>query len=650
MSSTTPTSVSAVWHPTAVERERSRLLEFCRTTGSADPAELAARARRDPEWFWGEAAGWLGLEWQTAPRAVASGLDQPAETTWFPGARFNLADNAVDRWVRAGRGDEPALVWETEGGAFGRMSFAELAAEVDRVARGLRDAGIGVGDRVGIQLPMVAEAAVAQLACAKLGAIAVPVFSAFGVGAVAERLRLAGACAHIVADGFQRRGLTIALRPACAELAALVPDLRTFVVVALADEPVDVPELPGELAWSALGARGDGVLAPAELPARHPLLLGFTSGTTGTPKAAVLTHAGFAVKAATDVAWCFDVGPGDVAAWITDPGWIMSPITVLGGLLAGGAVATYGGAVDHPDPGRLWRTVAATGITMLGVSPTLVRTLMGAGDRALPEGLGALRVLASSGEPWTTDAYTWLFERVGGRRLPIINYSGGSELSGAILSNTTVQPIVPCGFAGPVPGMGADVVDDGGLPVRGGVGELVLRAPSPGMTDGFWGDRDRYRRTYWSRWPGTWQHGDWAEIHADGTWFIRGRSDDTLNVAGKRLGPAEVEAAVNEHGAIMESVAIGVPDAVKGEAVVVFARPAVAVDDEELRADIAALVTRRLGKALRPKAVLLVDDLPRTRSGKLLRRLVRTAHLGEPLGDLAALEDAAAIDAVRAAR
>lgn len=642
----------AVWRPGAAELERSRVTAFLRAVGCADLDELDARARRDPAWFWGAAWDALELEWQDPPERIVDRLEDPPEAEWYPGGRFNLAANAVDRWVRRGRGDEPALLWEHEGGRTGAMTFAELATEVERVAGGLAACGVGTGDRVGIQLPLIAEAAVAQLACARIGAIAVPIFSGFGSGAVADRLGQVGARAHIVADRFPRRGRDVDLRATVADAAARLPELETVVVVDSAGDRRAGPSLPGEVAWRDL--RAHAPVPAAVLPARHPLMVAFTSGTTGAPKGAVLTQAGFAVKAGSDAAWCFDLGPGDRAAWITDPGWIMAPITVLGGLLAGSAVALYGGAIDHPRPDRLWHVVQRLGVTMLGVSPTLVRTLLAAGRDALPpRPLTSLRVLASSGEPWTGDAYRWLFERVGRRRLPIVNYSGGTEVSGAILCNTTSEPIHEGAFARPVPGMAADIADEHGRPLRGGVGELVLRRPSPGMTDGFWGDRERCRATYWSRWPGTWVHGDWAEIDGGGVWHIRGRSDDTLKVAGKRLGPAEVEAAVNAHEHVIESAAIGIPDPIKGEVVIVFARPhngGTPVDEEALRREIAAAVVAQLGRALRPHAVLFVDDLPRTRSGKILRRMIRSAYLGERTGDGSALEDPAGLAEVRRAR
>jgi acetyl-CoA synthetase len=643
---------SATWQPTIDDLQTSRLLAFCRHVGQPDPPALDKAAREDPGWFWTAVADWLDLDWQTEPTAAFDQITDPATTRWFPDGALNLADNAVDRWIRRGRGDRPALVWQTEAGDTETWTYTELAVHVDRVGRGLLDLGVVPGDRIGIQLPMVAEAVVAQLACAKIGAVTVPVFSGFGPGAVTERLRLAGAVAHIVASDFPRRGRTVRPLATLANHLVDLPHLRHLITVPVdpGTEPVAVTA-PGVMttSWYDLGQVSKGPLPAATCPTDHPLLIAFTSGTTGRPKGVVLGHAGFAVKAGSDAAFSFDIGERDVATWITDPGWIMSPITVLGGLIAGSVVAVYGGAVDYPGPGRLWQVVRDLGVTMLGVSPTLVRTLMAAEPGPRPD-LGRLRVFASSGEPWTPDAYSWLFDTIGGGRLPIINYSGGTEVSGAILSNTTCQPIEPCGFAGPLPGMAADIVDADGNHLDTGIGELALRAPSPGMPLTFWGEHDRYRATYWQRWPNTWHHGDWVEVDNDGTWYIRGRSDDTLKVAGKRLGPAEVESLVNSVPGISESAAIGVPDPVKGEAVVVFARPDTGTDPDDLRAAIVAAVVAGLGKPLTPKAVLLADQLPRTRSGKILRRVIKAVHLGQQPGDMSSLDDIAALDAIKEAR
>lgn len=649
-----------VWSPGPTELARSRMLDFARSLGLDSVAALTAYADREPLVFWGAVAEWLDLDWQRRPDAVADQLEDGHVTRWFPGGALNIADNAVDRWVRRGRGEETALSWELEDGETGTWTFIELAAAVDAVCHGLVALGVNPGDRVGLQLPMIKESAVALLACAKLGAVCVPVFSGYGAPAVVERLQFAGARVHIVADSFPRRGKAVDVRGALAHALTDVDSLAATIVVGEADEASDLPRFPAEVSWAEV-ARGDrGPFTAAEVSVEHPLLIAFTSGSSGKPKGIVLGHAGFAVKAGSDAAFSFDLGPGDTATWITDPGWIMSPIVLLGGLIAGSGVALYGGTPDWPSTARVWDFARKAGVTMLGVSPTLVRLLMSK-PAELPIERGGLRVLASSGEPWTPDAYDWLYADAFEGQLPIINYSGGTEVSGAILSNTTAQPIHPCGFAGSMPGMGADVVDADGQAIADGVGELVLRNPSPGMPLSFWGDPDRYRATYWERWAGLWHHGDWVERGDEGVWFIRGRSDDTLKIAGKRVGPSEIEAVVNSIQGVVESAAVGMPHPVKGEALVVFARcdhsrspglndGVLSESDADLAAQIADEVAAKMGKALRPMRVHVVEALPRTRSGKILRRVIRAVYVGESAGDLSALDDPAAISVIEATR
>ncbi|MBR7744816.1 AMP-binding protein [Phycicoccus sp. BSK3Z-2] len=645
-------SGTATWFPSDAVVAGSRLADLCRRAGVPDRAALDVWAREDPVRFWDLVTSWMGLRWTREPDVTVVGLDRPEAARWYPGGRFSLVDNTLQRWAEDGRGCRPALVWAGEDGAVGRMDRATLLAESARVAAGLRTAGVAVGDRVGVQLAMTPEVAVVQLALAWVGAVAVPVFSGFGASAVADRLRLAEARALVVADGVVRRGRVRDLRGQTAEVLAEVASLDLCVTV-----PVPVPgreppdRLPHEVTWAELRALGDGAdPGPSSHPADHPLMVAFTSGTTGRPKGITLGTAGFCVKAGSDAALLLDVGAGDVVGWVTDPGWVMHPITLLGGLLAGATVALVDGAPDHPHPARLWETVDALGVTVLGVSPTLVRGLAACGGepRAVP---GSLRVLASSGEPWTEDAYAWLFERVGGGRLPVVNYSGGTEVSGAILSNTVTEPIEPCAFAGPVPGMGAALADTGGNPVVSGPGELVLTCASPGMPLGFWGEPGRYERTYWADWPGRWRHGDWAEVTEGGPWLIHGRSDDTLKIAGKRIGPAEVENVANAVDGVLESAAVGVPDPVKGSALVVFARTALDTEPDPVREAVLTAVGARLGRALTPSAVHVVEDLPRTRSGKILRRLVLDAYLGRAVdADQPSLANPGALDAVRGPR
>jgi acetyl-CoA synthetase len=379
------------------------------------------------------------------------------------------------------------------------------------------------------------------------------------------------------------------------------------------------------------------------------LMLIFTSGTTGHPKAAVHSHCGFPLKAAQDMAHCFDVRGHDTVYWVTDMGWMMGPWLVFGATLLGATMVCYEGAPDYPGPERIWQLVERHGVSVLGISPTLVRLLMQHGEAPVQRHkLSSLRVLGSTGEPWNPDPWLWLFQTVGGGRLPIINYSGGTEISGGILSGNMLLPLKPTAFSAPVPGIAADVVDDFGQPVRGQVGELVIRRPWIGMTRGFWKEPERYMETYWSRFPGMWTHGDWAAVANDGLWYILGRSDDTIKVAGKRLGPAEVESILVGHEAVIEAACVGVPDPLKGEEIVCFCvlRRGYAGDaalQESLRERVAA----NLSKTLKPREVIFVRDLPKTRNAKLMRRLIRSAYLGEPQGDVSALENPESIEEIR---
>ena len=363
-------------------------------------------------------------------------------------------------------------------------------------------------------------------------------------------------------------------------------------------------------------------------------------------------HAGFPIKAAHDLAYCFDLHEEDVLFWLTDLGWMMGPWAIGGGLMLGATVVLFEGTPDYPEPDRLWRLVEEHGVTTLGVAPTAVRGLMAKGTEwARRRDLSSLRVLGSTGETWNPGPWRWYFEEVGGGRCPIINYSGGTETGGGIVGCVTIEPQKPCAFTGPVPGMDADVVDEAGRPVRGEVGELVVRQPWVGMTRGFWRDPERYLETYWSRLPGVWVHGDWAEVDEEGFWFIRGRSDDTLKVAGKRVGPAEVESAAVAHPAVQEAAAIGVPHEVKGESVVVFAIPRPGVEATEgLAEEVRQEVGARLGAALRPEAVRWVRELPKTRNAKIMRRVIRAAYLGLPTGDVSALENPAVVAEIEAVR
>jgi acetyl-CoA synthetase len=392
---------------------------------------------------------------------------------------------------------------------------------------------------------------------------------------------------------------------------------------------------------------------PDEVPAEDtsaedPLMIIYTSGTTGRPKGALHTHVGFPVKAAQDMAFGTDVHAGDVIYWMTDMGWMMGPWLVFGALLLGATIFLYDGAPDFPGPDRLWALVERHHINQLGVSPTLIRALIPHGNEPHEKhDLSSLKCFASTGEPWNPDPWMWLFKEVGKGQRPIINYSGGTEISGGILMGNPVLPLKPCAFSAPCPGMAADVVDENGNPVREQVGELVLRAPWIGMTRGFWKDNQRYLDTYWSRWPDVWVHGDFAAIDKDGLWYILGRSDDTIKVAGKRLGPAEVESILVAHDDVVEAAAIGVPHEVKGSELVCFVVLKQGVQpSDELRRELHDLIVSEMGKPLAPKDILFVSDLPKTRNAKVMRRMIRSAYLGQDPGDTSSLVNPHAVEEI----
>jgi acetyl-CoA synthetase len=641
------------WMPAPGQAEATRLAGFMRRLGVPDLPAVQDRARDEPEAFWSAVAADLGIRWRRPPERWLDTSDGMPWSRFFVGARWNYVGAALGLDRGRDRDRRPAVLWEGEDGVTARLSYGELAGEVERAAAALAALGVTAGDRVGIFLPMLPETVVAVLACGYLGAIYTPIFSGSGAPALADRLTNCAARLLITADGFYRRGHIVPLKETADEAVRRSPSVEHTLVIRRCGRPV--PWRHGHDVWwhEVLGAQGTGRLAPADTAAGDPCLLIYTSGTTGSPKATVHVHAGFPFKAAQDLAHCFDLRAGDRLFWFTDLGWMMGPWAICGALLHGATVVLYEGAPDYPAPDRLWALVARHRVTTLGLSPTLVRALMRFGPTPLEQhDRSSLRVLGSSGEPWNPDPWWWYFRAVGDGKLPIINYSGGTEISGGIVSGNLISPLKPCSFAGPCPGMVADVVDDAGrsLVGSGQVGELVVRAPWPGMTAGFWQDPDRYLATYWSRWPGVWAHGDWARADADGCWYLLGRSDDTLKVAGKRVGPAEVESAAVAHPAVAEAAAIGVPEPVKGEAVVLMAvlNPAYQASPE-LAAAVSEHVAVWLGKPLRPSRVVFVAELPHTRSAKVLRRVVRSAYLALPPGDLTALENPEAVEAIRAA-
>ncbi len=626
--------VTVVWRPDADRVAASRIWGFMSRWGVSDFSEFLARSVARPDEFWDEVVRYLAIPFRSPYREVRDLSRGVPWTRWFTDGVVNLSEVCVDRWA-AERPDGLAVVAESEDGRVTTATFEELESLVARAAGGMRRLGVGRGDAVASFLPMCLEAVVTFLAAARIGAILVPVFSGFGPEAVAARIRDPRPKVMVCADGFTRRGRPVKTKDTADEALSSAPDVKLVVVERLGS--VEVTRTPErDVRWEELLSADPVAASPTD--SEDPVMIAYTSGTTGRPKGAVHVHGGFTVKVAAEGAFQADVGPGDLLMWATDMGWIMGPWSVVAALANGAGVVCYDGAFDHPTPNRIWELVERHRITILGLSPTLIRALRAHGAQPSSIDISSLRAFGSTGEPLNDEPWWWLFRDVGGERIPIVNMSGGTEVGACIVSVNLLQGIKPTSVGGPSPGMAADVFDSEGRPVRGEVGELVVTAPWPGMTRGFWREPDRYLEAYWSRWPDVWVHGDWASVDSDGFWYLHGRSDDTLNVGGKRIGPAEIESAVVAVPGVLMAAAVGLPDPTKGERIVVYAVPS--GDPESGLADrISEEIVRVLGKPFAPAAVHLVPDLPRTRSAKIMRRVIRNLALGLPPGDLSALEN-----------
>jgi len=537
------------WAPTAEQLADANVVRLAGKLGCDDYAGLHRLSVEEPDRFWRAVRDDLRIPLARDWDAVSNDSRGIEWTTWFEGARLNLAHACVHRWADE-QPDALAAVFQGEDGTRDEWSFAGLSMRVVQLAEALAALGVTAGDRVALYMPMCPEVAVAAHACAHIGAVQVPIFSGFAAPAIVQRLRDSEAKVVITADYSLRRGARIPMRETIDEAVRASPSVEHVVEWSRADRTWNVELGPGEL--------------PAlELESEAPYLLAYTSGTTGKPKGALHVQGGFLLSIAREAAYQSDLKRGDRVLFATDMGWIMGSWTVVGAGAAGAAVVYMEGAPDWPAD-RLWRIVESERVTMLGVSPTLIRALIPKGEPVAD--LSSLRAVTTTGEPWNRGPYDWLNEHVcGAGRIPIVNISGGTEVGACFLGVSMMAPTKPCSLGFPALGQDLDVVDNAGRPVRGEVGELVCKRAWPGMTRGLWRDPERFLETYWERFPGVWTHGDWASVDEDGYWFLHGRSDDTLNIAGKRIGPAELESAAVNHPAVVEAAAIGVPHEVKGE-------------------------------------------------------------------------------------
>jgi acetyl-CoA synthetase len=644
-----------IWTPPKDVVDKANVTDFIQAHGIKSYQDLVRQSTSDIRWFWGNLPDWLELEWFSEPKDVYDASKGIEWTRWYIGGRINVAYNVLDRIVKRGLGNRVAMTWIGEDDRVVQLTYNEMLDHVNRFSNLLVDLGVKKGDVVAIYAPIMPETVVAMLASMRVGAIASPIFSGFAPEAVADRLRMGEAKVVVTVDGYYRKGKVVKLKPSSDEAIRLSGVQAKQVVVRRLN--IDVPwDESRDLWYDKTIASKRPEFEPAETEAEDPAILMFTSGTTGKPKGAVISHAGMLLQPTKEHFFNLDIKPGwtgsrDVLWWITDLGWMMGPWMVVGSQTLGASHLSLEGALDYPTKDRVWAIIEKFKVTHLGFAATAARLLKALGRETYEShDLSSLRAFGNTGEPIDEDTWNWVVREVGEERRPMINLSGGTEIMGCFLLPSPVVPLKPTTLWGPGLGMDVDVYDDDGMPVRGRPGYLVAKKPAPSMTRGLWRDPERYIETYWSRFPGVWYHGDYALIDEDGFWYILGRADDVIKVAGKRIGPAEIETIINSHPDVAESACIGYPHPVKGEVIVCFAlpKPGRTLGPEQLE-QIKSIVAQRLGKPFEPEAVVPVNDLPRTRSGKIMRRIVRDAVLGKQVEQTPVLDNPDSVTAVKEA-
>jgi acetyl-CoA synthetase len=628
----------------AWEHRRFPPSDAFKRTGLLVDTSMYDEAAADQQGFWARQAAAL-LDWHDDWHTICDW--QLPFAKWFLGGTLNVSENCIDRHVRAGHGERVAFHWEGEPGDTRTVTYADLLDEVSRFANVLKSLGVERGDRVNIYLPMIPEAAVAMLACARIGAAHSVVFGGFSAHSLVDRINDAEAKVLITADGGYRRGEVFPLKPAADEALEQTPTIEHVVVVRRGGN--DVTMVDGRDHWyHELMATADPVCPPEPMDSEQLLFLLYTSGTTGKPKGIMHTSGGYLTQVAFTHKYVFDLQPDDVYWCTADVGWVTGHSYIVYGPLANGATQVmYEGVPNYPANDRFWTIIEKYGVTKFYTAPTAIRTFMKWGvEEPAKHDLSSLRLIGSVGEPINPEAWMWYHEHIGREQCPIVDTWWQTETGAIMISPlpgaTTTKP-GSATFA--LPGIGAEVVDDEGHVVTRGGGYLTLTQPWPSMLRGIWGDPTRYQDTYWSRFPGRYFAGDGCKLDDDGYLWLLGRVDDVMNVSGHRISTTEVESALVSHPAVAEAAVVGANDATTGQAIIAYVilRSGSDVDEQVLRNHVA----HEIGAIARPKTIYFTPDLPKTRSGKIMRRLLRDVAEGRNLGDTTTLADAGVVDELR---
>jgi acetyl-CoA synthetase len=611
--------------------------------------DMSKEALSDPEKFWAKQA--RGLDWHRPWDRV---LDwNPPFARWFSGGLLNASVNCLDRHIATDVKNKAAIIWESESGESRTLTYFQLYRLVNRFANVLKSLGVQKGDRVTIYMPLVPELPVAMLACARIGATHSVVFSGFSSQALIDRVNDAQSKVIVTADGGFRKGKLVDLKKVVDESLVQTPSVQHVVVLRRAGNEVRMG--PKDVWWHEAIDKVPAFCEPEMVESTHPLYILYTSGTTGKPKGVMHGTAGYLVHLYATAKWVFDFKKDDIFFCTADIGWVTGhSYMVYAPLMHGVTEIMYDGAPDHPRPDRYWAVAEKHGATILYTTPTALRMYMKYGD-AVPNSfdLSSLRLLGTVGEPINPEVWQWYFTTIGKRRRPIIDTWWQTETGGIMLSACTgidFVPMKPGSATFPVPGVDAAVVDDNGNPVPPGTkGYIVVRKPWPGMLLSLWGDDEKYKKTYWSKFEGVYYPGDYALVDKDGYLWLLGRADDVLKVAGHRLGTMELESAFVSHRAIAEAAVASKPDTTKGESIIAFlvVKEGTTAAPDALRKEIVEHIRKTVGPIATPDEVYFVGKLPKTRSGKIMRRLLKAIACGDKIGDITTLEDGAAIDEVR---
>jgi acetyl-CoA synthetase len=599
--------------------------------------ELSIKSKNNLEWFWESVDKDIGIVWDepyTKTLDMSKGI---AWSKWFVNGKTNIYKSSVEKFTKQ-TPNKIAYHFISENGIENKLSYFELNSKVSKLANGLKSLGIKKGDVIAIYLPMIEEAIVSILAAAKIGAIQSVIFSGYSSESLQIRLQDCHAKILLTSDGFNRKGKSVSQK---TTIESAIIDTNIEKIIMVSYMGIDQYEKSEKIQfYDELISNQSDSCDTEIMDSEDPLFILYTSGTTGKPKGVIHTHGGFSVFAGHQASYLVDIHQNDMLFWPADVGWITGLVwNVYGLLIMGASAIIYDGALDYPTEDRIWQILSKHKVTIFGISPTAVRIFKKNNAQPLKKySLDKLRNIPTTGEPLDEDSWWWLFEKVGNKKIPIMNLSGGTEIGGAMLSVFPGMKLKPSTVGIPVPGMNLDIVDDDGNSVREKNGYLVIKSPWPAMTRGLLHDDDRYIETYWSRFENIWFHGDYVFADSDNLWYMHGRTDDVINVSGHRMSTSEIEHIVISHKKISDAASISIPDAITGEAIVVFF-----VADKKnytnLEFEVIEHISKRIGKIAKPKYVFQLSDLPKTRTGKIMRRLLKTKLMGEELGDLSSLEN-----------